>query len=552
MSYPPRSSAVSNLKSDISNPPSTIHRPPTLRVLRVLCGESFLFFIVWVFLLFIGRSAMLRDPGSFWHVAAGQRMLFAGQILRSDPFSFTRARRPWVADQWLAECGMAAVHRLAGWDGLLLTTATILAAIYAWIAARLLRGGLHWLPTGLLLALTVLVGSPQFFVRPLVLTIGLLAVTFAWLIDVEAGRKRLRQLWWLVPLFVLWANLHGGVLAGMGTVGLCAAGWCVVAWLGAMATLAWPCPAADPCSREREHGTVRKTAELAALVAALLATAIINPYGFALPQEWLETLAMPLPQLLQEHAPLSLAEPIGWATLLLAVGYTAVLIGTRPQRLRITWLLPLVWFVLAIMRVRNAPLFGVTAGIALADMLPYSQAGKWLERRRMLGSPRPTAGWRPLVLPVVVVAAALAIQVADVHLPLVGRGWARFDPTRWPVELLPALREIGATNAEGTPIFNDLNYGGFVIYHAPRLRVFVDDRCSLYGEGFLRAYDHARREEPARIEQWRRQYKFRYALVKTGGEFDRYLAARAEWSSLAHASAATLYECHLGDSEAPR
>ena len=193
----------------------------------ILHHSSLLFLVLWVCLLLAGRSAMLRDPGSFWHVAAGQRMLAAGQVLRDDPFSFTRGGQPWVADQWLAECGMAAVHAVAGWDGLLLLTAALLAAIYAWIAARLLQSGLHWLPTGLLLALILLVGSPQFHVRPLVLTrSGCLAVTFAWLVDVEAGRKPPRQLWWLVPLVVLWANLHGGVLAGIGTVGLCAAGWC--------------------------------------------------------------------------------------------------------------------------------------------------------------------------------------------------------------------------------------------------------------------------------------------------------------------------------------
>ena len=32
---------------------------------------------------------MLRDPGTFWHVAAGERMLASGRIARDDPFSFT-------------------------------------------------------------------------------------------------------------------------------------------------------------------------------------------------------------------------------------------------------------------------------------------------------------------------------------------------------------------------------------------------------------------------------------------------------------------------------
>ncbi len=258
---------------------------------------------------------MLRDPGSFWHVAAGERMLATGQVLREDPFSFTVAGRPWVDDQWLAECGMAAVHRWAGWDGLLLVTATLLAGIYTWIAGRLLRAGLHILPTGLLLAVVVLAASsPQFHVRPLVLTIGLLGITFAWLVDVEAGGRRPRQLWWLVPLFVLWANLHGGVLAGMGTVGLCVAGWCV----------AWMLGKTSPALR------LRDAVELTALLAALAATALVNPYGLDLPREWLETLTMPLPNLIEEHARLNLSEPVGWATMALAVGYLTVLIGVVP------------------------------------------------------------------------------------------------------------------------------------------------------------------------------------------------------------------------------
>ena len=63
--------------------------------------------------------------------------------------------------------------------------------------------------------MTIRAGSIQFHARPLVVSIGLLAVSYAWLVDVEAGRKRARQLWWLVPLLILWANLHGSWLIGM-------------------------------------------------------------------------------------------------------------------------------------------------------------------------------------------------------------------------------------------------------------------------------------------------------------------------------------------------
>jgi hypothetical protein len=492
---------------------------------------------IWLFLLVAGRSAMLRDPGSFWHLAAGEKMLATGHILRTDPFSFTRAGQPWVDDQWLAECGMAAVYRLAGWDGLLLLTATVLAAIYTWVTLRLLQSGLAWLPAGVLLALLLLIGSPQFHVRPLVVTLGLLGVTFAWLVDVEAGRKPLRRLWWLVPLVAVWANVHGGVLGGLGTVACCVGGWCL-AGIFRRERLLPPSTIPPPV-----RGLVTAV-ELLALLAAMAAATLLNPYGLELPREWLQTLALPLPTIIDEHRPLDVTVPAAWATLLLMAIYLIVLVGVFPRRPRVTWLMPLVWFALALGRVRNAPLLAVVTAIALADMLPNSRLGQWLAERNMLAVPRPPLGWRSAGLPMVVVLAAITIQAAGIAVPVIGHGWARFDPDRWPLGLVPRLQEIEQTGGAGPGIFNDLNFGGFLIHHTPGLPVFIDDRCSLYGADFLGAYDRARREDPAQLDRWQKQYGFHYALVETGGQFDCCLAGAGAWRLVARTPPATLYRWH--------
>jgi hypothetical protein len=508
-----------------------------------------IFLAIWLILLIAGRSAMFRDPGAFWHVVSGEKMLAAGQVIREDPYSFTRAGKPWVAHQWLAECGMAAIHDLAGWDGLLLVSVTVLAGVYAWIAARLLRSGAHVILAVLLVAMAMMLGSPQFHVRPLVLTIALLAVTFAWLVDVEAGSRRPRQLWWLVPMFVFWTNVHGGMLSGLGTAAVCLGGWCAVAildtWRNRNTTNNW---------NSRRHRVWRLLFESTALVLALMATTMVSPYGWALPQEWLDTLTMPLSEVIEEHARLDLAEPVAWITLALGGFYLATLVGVWPRRPRITWLVPLIWFALSISRVRNAPLFGVTAAIALADMLPCSRVGDWLRQRGWLAAvqarplpPSPLAKgegrWSAVavLVPAVIVAAAFALQIGGIRVPVVGSGWARFDSTRWPVELLPRLREIDRSSAEGTRIFNDLNFGGFLIYHTPRLRIFVDDRCPLYGTEFLLDYTRARREDPAQIDRWQRQYGFSYALVEAGGRFDGFLRDSREWALVDRSPAAALY-----------
>jgi len=503
---------------------------------RDFLPSTAIFIALWLGLMIFGRSALLKDPGTFWHVAVGQRMLDTGQLVHEDLLSFTRRGQPWVAHQWLAECGMAAVHTVAGLDGLVLATAVVLAATYAGVAARLVSARFHLLGVGGLLVLMLAASAPQFHARPLVLSIALMVLSFAMLLDVDSGRARLRRLWWLVPLFALWANLHGGVLAGIGTLGLTAVGWSG-AWL-----LGRPSPVQN----------ARALLAMAALIAACCLAVLVNPYGLELPRAWLATLWIPLPGLIEEHAPLHPADPAAWATFALGAGYVLALFGVLPRWPRATWLLPLVWLVLAIMRVRNAPLFAVTAALGLAEMLPATRFAAWLERHEWL-LPRDGAAdegkretcracpWGKAIAPVLVLAVGLSVQAAGLSVPVVGRGWARLDPTVWPVELLPELKRIERDNPVGTPVFNELDFGGFVIYHTPGLRVFIDDRCALYGEEFLRAYDRARREEPTRLAEWQQRYGFRYALVVTGGPFDRHLAASRSWTIIHRTTPATLY-----------
>ena len=173
--------------------------------------ETAFFVVTWLLLMFVGRSALFQDPGTFWHTAVGQRMIITGEFVRDDVFTFTRGGDPWIAQQWLGEVTMAAVYALGGWDTLLLAAATLLAALFTWLAARLLRAGLHWMATAVILVFVAAASSHSFHVRPHLVTMLFTGVTFAALLDVESKRRPLSHLWWLVPLFLLWANTHGGV-----------------------------------------------------------------------------------------------------------------------------------------------------------------------------------------------------------------------------------------------------------------------------------------------------------------------------------------------------
>jgi len=518
---------------------------------RFFPAETLFFLAVWLVLMAAGRDRLFQDPGTFWHLAWGEQMLQTGQVPRVERFSFTRWGQPVVADQWLAELLMALVHRLADWEGLLLLTSTALAGLYGWMGGRLVRAGITPLWSAGILAVVFLASAHNFHVRPLTATLVFQAVWFAGLLAVDAGRTPIRRLWWFVPLSVLWSNLHGGVLAGLGTLGLCAAFWLIL----------------GPLAHQSPIRSVGQGGQVVFLVGVCGLAILINPYGMELPRTWYATLSMDLGRWIQEHRPWRPAEPAGWAAIMLFLGYVAVLVPRlRRKEFRAAWTMPIIWFLLGMQRVRNLPLFAEVTTLTLAELfftrreVPANGSSASVLRNqvscsggqdRSLGAQRlETAGppslsghgWQKYMIPILLVGTAIVLQIVGYQTPLLGSHWVRFSPDRWPVGLWEELRAASCQVPEGEAIFNDLDFGGWLIYFTPRWRIFIDDRCALYGRAFLEAYEQSRRGNPAQLDQWQREYGFRWALVRRQSVWDRYLASQSRWECVGRDEAAAFYQ----------
>jgi hypothetical protein len=438
----------------------------------------------------------------------------------------------------------------------------------------------------MIVVVVIAASSHHFHARPHLATIALMALTMAWLCDIEAGRASLARLAWLAPVLVFWTNLHGGVLGGLATVIFAAMGWVLISIFGR-----------GPVK------SLRHVVILGLICLALGVMLLVNPYGVAMPRAWLAIMAMPLPDLIQEHRPLSALRPEGVIVVLLAAGYlwllADVLFGRRTAlprteypvlrtprstfsgsagaspshsagaspsrsagvsacRIRITWLLPLVWLVLATLRVRHAPLFAITAGISLADMLPHTRmwsvvSSQWSvvsgQQRATNGGSRSKGPDASLLVSIGLVFAALTLQLLQVPCPLIGRGWARLDAEFWPVGIVPELREV-ERQSPGARILNTLDYGGFITFHAPSLKTFIDDRCELFGTEFLAAYAAAERNRPGWFESQGGEYDVDYALVRADSPFDVYLdkfvgpCSAKGWSLVKRTPTAVLYRRH--------
>jgi hypothetical protein len=405
---------------------------------------------------------------------------------------------------------------------------------------------LHWSLAAVAVVLFLGAAASNLHARPHLLTIVFLGWTFALLNDFESGRIGLRRLFWLAPLFIVWTNTHGGVLGGLATLGL-AVLWWGVAWL------------ASAVLRQKEQFLQdakpdgRQLVGLVILLGVCALSPLVNPYGFDLPRTWYNIMSSPVvPRVIAEHLPLNPLHLDGIMVLLLGLVYLATLAGTWPARPRVTWLLPLVWLALACTRIRHAPLFAVTAILAVADMLPHTRWAAWLARSgsdlfrlpTSANDPRQRAGWQPWLIPGGLVLAALLLQAGRIPVPVLGHGWARLDAARWPVELLPELRSLQPRQPGERHIFHEHLFGGFLIYHTPGLPVFIDDRCEVYGDRWLEEFVRAERGEDTTgaLRSWQQRYgPFDFALTQPGSAFDDYFRTALGWQTVKRTSAAVLY-----------
>jgi hypothetical protein len=467
---------------------------------------------------------MLRDPGTFWHTVAGEQMLRTGELIRVDSFTFSQEGQPWLAQQWLGELVMALVHRAAGLDGLLVVSAALLAAAYSTIAGRLSGAGVPLPGVVLLVALTMGAGSYHFLARPHLVTIALTTWVFGLLCDVEAGRARPARLLMLPAALVAWTNLHGGALGGLATVLIVLLGWLLrPRWM-------------------RSAGAGPLPPVMIGVVASLCGVAVlVNPYGPALPAAWLGLMSSAvLPRMIVEHAPPDWLSAEGAMILSLAGVYGVLLVLTWRDQRRLCWLMPAVWLVLAAGRVRHGPLFAVTAAVAVAEMIPFALARR-AGANAPQAPPRPARpGWIGVVAPVLAVGAALGLSASGVRVPLVGAGWARAGEAYWPVRCAEVLeRNLPRLGGEGR-VFNDMRFGGYLIYRVPGARVYIDDRCELHGDAGLRRYAEICRQ-PELLEGLAAQDRLAAALVMSASRLDRHLAEDPRWELLCRDGPAALY-----------
>ena len=214
--------------------------------------------------------ALLHDPDTYLHIAAGRWMLAHRALPTADPFSFTMAGRHWIAGEWLGEVVLAAVYDAVGWAGVIVLTAMCFGLAIG-LSCRFLSRRVEPLPAVIAALAGAVLVLPHLLARPHVLALPVLVL---WCGALLAARDDGRPPpWAMLPAMVLWANLHGSFLFGIALAG----------FLGGEA-VSRPALGLTRASEARRWG---------GFVLAALAVSVLDPNGVAAITQPFRLMAMP-------------------------------------------------------------------------------------------------------------------------------------------------------------------------------------------------------------------------------------------------------------------
>lgn len=448
-------------------------------------------------------SPTIADPDLWGHVLYGQLARAVGWIPRFDPYSYLTAGKDWVNHEWLTEHVFAVVFGAAGPTGLVALKVGAAVAIVGLMLWHLSDRGMETLRAAilvLLLSIPLLLGLRT--VRPHLFTYLFFAIVVVVLARADGTRGR--ELLLLPPVIAVWTNMHGGVLAGLGVIGL---------WTGvrvARAVVAHRRSRPDP-------GPPSTGAWIAALAASSAAT-LATPYGVELVEFLVTTATVPRPYI-TEWQPMELRSERGllWIGGVLLTGWAILRCDDRPSPEALAVLGVLV--LLPLTAVRHLPLtfIGIPALAAPAFAGRFGGGGR--------GSIADTkrAGWIGVGLCAVAVPVLLS---ADDDLECI-----EVNPDLQVVYPARAAAWLQDSGLEAR-LLTHFDYGQYLIWHlAPRMRVGMDGRReTAYPDS---VYDAYIRFQHGRTEAWDDYPAMGspdLALLPVGIPADNLLVLHPDWS----------------------
>src|SRR5271166_5639834 len=436
-----------------SDVPRKLSNSPPVEVLAML-----LLFSVAAWHESVQLSA-LADSDVWWHLSTGAWILQNHTVPHTGLFS-QYPDLPWIASNWLFDVLLAAAYKLVGISALVIFLMAFKVTIAVLMFALARGSRLNFWPA-VLLGATAQYSIPD-LPGPIVWSVVLFAIELKLLFRTRRTGK-VRPLFWVPFLFLVWANVDMGFMFGLFVLFL----FSVIEFAEEIRH----CSGAGWFAGQVPRVPLRIAAIVTA--ASVIAT-FCNPYFFHLYSAACKELWSIVPYVHGLRA-ISFRRPQDYVLLLLAMAAFFFLGRQRSQNLfEITLMIGCL--ALAFTRRRDTWLLAVASVAVIAYTFPISSESAEMENGGRMWR------WEKLVTAgLVIFVFALA---AITQIPGSGKALLKRIGETFPVRASDYIR----ANHLPSPLFNAYDWGGFLTWYLPEYPVSIDSRTGLYGEGLGSRY----------------------------------------------------------------
>ena len=425
-----------------------------LRKLRAFQLLALLCLLVLIATIVFDARTTVRDPDIWWHLKTGDWIVEHSAVPYFGIFSRTAATRPWISYSWGYQVLLSRSYAWFGLVGLamfgVLLTLAVTFVLF-WVLRRL--SGSFWIAWAL-----ALVGSFAFLFtlmpRPVFVTMILFTILLACLLDAQrTGRMKL--LWWLPLIFVVWANVHIQFIYGLAVLGL---------FMGI--NLLQRVASRMGIEITFLHPPALPLPGLVGVLLACFAATFVGPYNYHVYRVVAAYSNSHVPYfMIQELAASDFKHFVQYVLLLLAAAaYFAV--GWKQKLDLFKLSLLIVASVVAFRTQRDAWFLAIPAVLFIADVADQDHKTDALP---VLTLAELAGLGVSLALLLWLVATNVGFNVRDLD---------RAVSHEYPVDAANFVRR----NSFPGPLYNTLDWGGFLIWYLPQYPVTIDGRNDLYGD----------------------------------------------------------------------
>jgi hypothetical protein len=489
-------------------------------------------------LFFILNLALqpLVEPDFGWHLRAGLDLLKQGWAMpATDPYSHTMPDWPWVEHAWLMDGLLGLLYEgldSAGPLAVILLFAVITIGAFETATGLAHIGIVQAGRTQRLLAVAgaLWVSLPFLGARTQLVTLLGLACLLRLYGRYLAGQ--LRSLWVLPPLFLLWANVHGGFTAGLFVLTLTVTASVILR----LALGRWPSFAGTLDEPVLTWGQI---GHLTLVIVISVLVTLLNPYGWRLYSEIYASLNDKfMIDVLHEWQPVSLSSQAGvtYVGYLGGLGLALMLFYRRVEPVR--WSLLAFFLVQSLLHWRNVLFFVLLSVPLWAELLAVmtkSIAGLMPDGQRQ----------KQAVLGVTLGMALWMSWLGPDHLQRVVQCGLSpeefFRATEYPIEAVQWIRTH--RDRLGAKLYNDYGWGGFLLWRLPGEKIFIDGRMPAWriGDRWI-FYDYVALTswDPPELRVLDK-YGVDWAIVGRNSPLDDALAQEQDWREVYGDPKVTIY-----------